>query len=253
MESGDTLTLELLLKTATLHKAVQAQLESRKSRNVSVNLVCNLWDNKKHQMGKKSPSGFANKTCYSTVFSKLDLRWGYHQLELHPESRSITTFAAHCELYHYKCLMFGISSAPKVHQHVIQQTLQGCEGVANISYNIIVHGSSTEKHDTRLERVLERMKEKNLTDKCRFRTAQLVFMGLILSDKGIGPADDKVRAILDARKPQKVSEVRSFLGLANYNAQIIPDFATIAEPLRDLPRKASSSSSEKSKRKCLTS
>ena len=63
----------------------------------------------------------------STVFSKLDLKWGYHQLELRPDSRSITTFSTHCGLYWYKRLMFGISSAPEVYQRVIQQSLEGCE------------------------------------------------------------------------------------------------------------------------------
>ena len=79
----------------------------------------------------------------STVFSKFDLKWGYHQLELHPDSHSIMTFTTHCGLYQYKRLMFGISSAPEVYQHVIQQVLQDCEGVANISDDIIVHGRST--------------------------------------------------------------------------------------------------------------
>ena len=99
----------------------------------------------------------------STVFSKLDLKWGYHQLELHPDSRSITTFRTHCGLYQYKGLMFGINSAQEVYQHVIQQTLQGCEGVNNISDDIIVHGRITEEHNKRLQQVLERLKEKNLT------------------------------------------------------------------------------------------
>ena len=170
----------------------------------------------------------------STVFSKLDLKWGYHQLELHPDSRSITTFTTHCGLFQYKRLMFGITSAPEVYQHVIQQSLQGCEGVANISDDIIIHGKNTEEHDRRLQRVLERLKEKNLTlnaEKCKFHMTQMVFMGLVLSDNGIGPAEDKVKAIVDAREPQRASEVRSFLGLANYNAHFIPDFATVAEPL----------------------
>ena len=176
----------------------------------------------------------------STVFSKLDLKWGYHQLELHPDSRSITTFTTHCGLYRYKRLMFGISSAPEVYQHVIQQALQDCEGVANISDDIIVHGRNTEEHDKRLQRVLERLKEKNLTlnaGKCRFHMTQMVFMGLVLTNNGIGPAEDKVKAIVDAREPQSASEVRSFLGLANYNARFIPDFATVAEPLRRLTKK----------------
>ena len=46
----------------------------------------------------------------------------------------------------------------------------------------------------------------------------MVFMGLVLTKNGIGPAEDKVKAIVDAREPQSASEVRSFLGLANYNA-----------------------------------
>jgi len=64
----------------------------------------------------------------------------------------------------------------------------------------------------------------------------MVLMGLVLGDKGIGPAEDKVKAIVDAREPQSASKVRSFLGLANYNACFIPDFATVAEPLRRLTK-----------------
>ena len=62
-------------------------------------------------------------------------------------------------------------------------------------------------------------------------------MGLVLNNNGIGPAEDKVKAIVDAREPQSASEVRSFLGLANYNTRFIPDFATVAEPLRRLTKK----------------
>ncbi|XP_044180988.1 uncharacterized protein K02A2.6-like [Acropora millepora] len=136
----------------------------------------------------ESPTAWTK--CFTTstkaqVFSKLDLNWGYHQLELHRDSRSITTFTTHCGLYRYKRLMFGINSAPEVYQHVIQQTLQGCEGVANISDDIIVHGKSTEEHNKRLQQVLERLKEKNLTlntKKCKFHMTQLVFVGLVLTE-----------------------------------------------------------------------
>ena len=176
----------------------------------------------------------------STVFSKLDLKWRYHQLELHPDSRSITTFITHCGLFQYKHLMFRISSAPEVYQHVIQLALSDCEGVANISDDIIVHGKTTKEHDERLKPVLEKLKEKNLTlnaEKCKFHMTKLVFMGLMLTTKGIGPTEEKVKAIVEAREPQNVSEVRSFLGLANYNAWFIPDFATVTEPLRKLTKK----------------
>ena len=62
----------------------------------------------------------------SKVFSKLDLKWGFHQIELEQQYRVITTFITHKELYRYERLMFGISSAPELYQHTIQQVLAGC-------------------------------------------------------------------------------------------------------------------------------
>ena len=85
----------------------------------------------------------------STVFSKIDLKCGFHQIELE-ESRSITTFATHRGLFGYKCLMFGITSAPETYQRIIQQVLQGCEGAHNIADDIIIHGPTVEVHDKRL-------------------------------------------------------------------------------------------------------
>ncbi len=85
----------------------------------------------------------------ATIFSKLDLRSGYHQIKLHPTSRPITTFATQKGLYRYTRLMFGVSSAPEIYQHIIQQTLQGWPGVRNISDDIIVF------RKTKLEKVLQ--------------------------------------------------------------------------------------------------
>ena len=98
----------------------------------------------------------------SKVFSKLDLRWGYHQIEYSEESRGITTFITHKGLYRYKRLMFGISSASEKYQQVIQQTLQDIEGPHNISDDIVVHGV-TQEHDERLQRVMTRLTEQGLT------------------------------------------------------------------------------------------
>lgn len=78
----------------------------------------------------------------SKLFSKLDVTWAYHQIELKPESREITTFVTHKGLFRYKRLMFGTICAPELNQNVMQQVLQGCEGVHNIMDNIIVHASS---------------------------------------------------------------------------------------------------------------
>jgi hypothetical protein len=99
----------------------------------------------------------------ATVFSKLDLRAGYHQLELHPESRYITTFSTHIGLFRYKRLNFGISSASEVFQNAIRQVLAGIPGQFNISDDIFVYGFGQADHNANLMSVLERLQENGLT------------------------------------------------------------------------------------------
>ena len=59
--------------------------------------------------------------------------------------------------------MFGISAAPEVYQHVIQEVLAGCEGAENISDGIIVHGKGVADHDRKLKEVLCLLRERGLT------------------------------------------------------------------------------------------
>jgi len=66
---------------------------------------------------------------------------------------------------------------------------------------------------------------------------EVVFMGLLLSKHGVGPTEEKVRAVAEASQPQTPSDVRSFLGLIGFSARFIPDFAATAHPLRKLARK----------------
>ena len=177
----------------------------------------------------------------ATVFSNLDLKWGYHQIELKPESRSLTTFVSHTGLWRYKRLMFGISSAPEIYQHIISQVLQGIPGVHNISDDIIVSGETIQLHDERLHQVLQRLQERQLTvnsKKCLFRMSQLEFMGHVLSKNGIGAAQSKIEAVENTRRPTNAAEVRSFLGLVNYCGRFIPNLATTSEPLRRLTRQS---------------
>ena len=174
----------------------------------------------------------------SRVFSKLDLKMGYHQLELHPDSRDITTFVTHCGLYRYKRLVMGINAASEIYQHEIHQVVQGIPGVANLSDDIIIHAPDREQHDQRLKQTLRRLQDAGLTlnaEKCFFRRDEIEFLGHKLSARGINPAKDKVEAVIGAREPECVSEVRSFL--VNYCSRFIPDYATLTEPLRKLTRK----------------
>jgi hypothetical protein len=110
------------------------------------------------------------------VFSALDLAHGYHQLDLDEESRFITMFSPHVGLWRYKRLFFGENSAAQVFQNAICQTLAGVEGAINVSDDILVWGRSVEEHDCRLNAVLSRLDQVNITlneAKCRFRQAKI--------------------------------------------------------------------------------
>ena len=175
----------------------------------------------------------------SNVFSKLDLAQSFHQIELDVASRGITTFVTHKGLYRYKRLMFGISCAPEMHQRVIQQVLEGCDGVRNIADDIIVYASTPEQHNRRLEAVLRRLLDAGLKlngEKCQFGMTELTFMGHRLSRAGVTATDEKVTAVLNAREPRTSSEVRSFLGLVTFLGRFIPDLSTVSAPLRDLTK-----------------
>ena len=99
----------------------------------------------------------------SSYFSKLDLNKGYHQIELAPESRYLTTFSANQKLWRYKRLMFGLRSAAEVFQNAIGTTFQDIPNVLNISDDILVHGSTQEEHDDSLQKVMATAREANLT------------------------------------------------------------------------------------------
>lgn len=173
------------------------------------------------------------------VFSKLDLNAGYHQLELHPESRNITTFSTHVGLRRYKRLSFGISSAAEVFQNTLSTALEGLRGVRNISDDIIVFGENQLEHDKNLEAVFKRLSERTLTlnkDKCEFNKSQLEVYGYVFGANGISADPRKVDAIKTAEIPKNVSEVRSFLGMTNYVKRFIPNYSTITAPLRDLTK-----------------
>jgi hypothetical protein len=176
----------------------------------------------------------------ASVFSKLDMRSGYHQLELEEESRYITTFSTHVGLFRYKRLNFGVSSASEIFQETIRQVLQDIPHVKNIVDDIIIYGKTQVQHDRALEATFERLQEHGLTlndSKCEYNKPEVEFYGMVFSGKGISPDPKKIQAISELEPPQNVSEVRSLLGTLNYVAKFIPDFATVCEPIRRLMRK----------------
>ena len=104
----------------------------------------------------------------STVFSHVDLKWGFRLIPLAEESRHVTTFVTHSSLYRYTRLMFHVwgdpSTPPPPIKKIIRDVLSGCEGVNNIVDDLVIHGKGIfEQHDERLFVVLSWLKEVGLT------------------------------------------------------------------------------------------
>ena len=150
----------------------------------------------------------------ATVFTNLDLTSGYHQLELHPESRRITTFTTHVGLRRYKRLIFAINAASEIFQNEIAKLLVGLPGCKNIFDDIIVYGRDEKEHDENLCRVLTRLKENNAKlnrEKCSFLQCQVVFFGHTLSSNGVQADPSKIETIKNMQPFKNVSEIKHFL------------------------------------------
>lgn len=134
----------------------------------------------------------------ASVFSKLDLNDGYHQLVLHEDSRHITTFATHIGLYRYNPSNFGINAAAELFQNTVRQVLAGIPGVINISDDILVYGKTDQQHNDLLEAVLRRLRDCGLTlnPKCSFSQQESTFFGDIFSAKGCNLTRQKSKRFL---------------------------------------------------------
>ncbi|KAJ8048227.1 hypothetical protein HOLleu_00459 [Holothuria leucospilota] len=172
----------------------------------------------------------------ASCFSKLDLKSAYHQLELHEESRNLTTFVTHNGVYRYKRVCFGLASAPACFQKVMHSILAGLPGVQCYLDDVVVYGKTQAEHDQNLRRVLTKIRDSGmkLNSKCEFNASKIQLLGHVVTSEGIRPAPDLVKAIRDAPAPQSVDEIRSFLGLAGYYAKFVPNFAMRVQPIRDI-------------------
>ena len=124
----------------------------------------------------------------ATVFSKLDLRSGYHQLTIAPECRYITTFATHKGLRRYSRLNFGTNSASEIFQKVINEQIHDIPGTLDISDDVIIFGKTQSDHDKALEAVFKKFADAKLTfnkSKCEFNKSSITFFGFVFSSKAL--------------------------------------------------------------------
>ena len=176
------------------------------------------------------------------VFSKLDLRSGYHQIRISPEDVHKTAFRSRFGHYEYKVLAFGLVNAPATFStlmnNVFHELLDKC--VVVYLDDILVYSRTREEHMLHLRQVLELLKVNKLyarRDKCQFLCSEVPFLGHVVGPTGLSVDPAKTRAIQDWPPLRNVKDVQSFLGLANYYRKFMKDFAQMTVPLTNLLKK----------------
>lgn len=182
----------------------------------------------------------------SILFSILDLQAGYHQLSVAPQDRPKTAFVTADGLYQYKVVPFGLKCAPSRFQRTMDLVLAGLRWTSCLVYidDIIIYGRTLEEHLERLSQVLTSIKGAGLKlklKKCRFLEAQLKALGHVVSQWGVSPDPEKVKAVAEFPAPdlaksraQNVKLIQSFVGLCSYYRRHVPAFSKVAKPLTNL-------------------
>jgi len=176
------------------------------------------------------------------VFSKIDLRLGYHQIRVKAEDISKTAFKTRYGHYEYFVMPFGVTNAPGVFMEYMNRIFHPYldQFVVMFIYDVLVYSKSEEEHAKHLRVVLQVLKEKRLfpkLSKCEFWLREVSFLGHVISKGGIVVDPSKVDAMMQWESPKSVFEVRSFLGLAGYYQRFIEGFSKLALPLTQLTRK----------------
>ena len=172
-------------------------------------------------------------------YTSLDLGSAFWQLPLAEESRDCTAFMTKTHgLLRWKALPMGFKNSSAYFQREIDLAL----GSLRVVYidDICIYSSSTlEDHLEKVAAVLRALRIIGFSGnpaKCKFAQKQVVFLGHRISNGKVEALEDKIKAMVSCRRPQTLTELRAFLGLASYYRRFIKDFSHIAEPLTNLTK-----------------
>ncbi|KAL0546890.1 hypothetical protein IC582_016808 [Cucumis melo] len=178
----------------------------------------------------------------ATVFSKIDLRSGYHQLRIKDEDVPKTAFRSRYGHYEFIVMSFGLTNDPAVFMDLMNRVFREFLDTFVIVFidDILIYSKTEAEHEKHLRMVLQTLRDNKLYakfSKCEFWLKQVSFLGHVVSKVGVSVDPAKIEAVTGWTRPSTVSEVRSFLGLAGYYRRFVENFSRIATPLTQLTRK----------------
>nr|CAE04051.2 OSJNBb0062B06.9 [Oryza sativa Japonica Group] len=176
------------------------------------------------------------------VFSKIDLRSGYHQLKIRSEDIPKTAFSTRYGLYEFTVMSFGLTNAPAFFMNLMNKIFMEYldQFVVVFIDDILIYSKNEEEHAEHLRLIMEKLRDHQLFakfSKCEFWLDRVAFLGHVISSNGVEVDPSKVEAVLAWNPPKNVSEIRSFLGLAGYYRRFIEGLSKLARPMIELLKK----------------
>ena len=169
----------------------------------------------------------------TSIFSKIDLRSGYHQLRIKDVDVHKTAFRTRYGHYEFLVMPFGLTNAPAAFMDLMNRVFRPYVDQFFVVFidDILMYSKDRENHDTHLRVVLETLRKEQLyakLSKCEFWLNEVSFLGHIVSKEGIRVDPKKIKVVVEWKPPRNVTEVRSFLGLAGYYRRFVKGFSMIA-------------------------
>ncbi|GKA12554.1 putative reverse transcriptase domain-containing protein [Tanacetum coccineum] len=174
-----------------------------------------------------------------SVYSKIDLRSGYHQLRVHEEDISKTAFRTRYGHYEFQVMLFGLTNASTVFMDLVNRVCKPYLDKFMIVFidDILIYSKTKQEHKEHLKLILKLLKKEELYAKilkCEFWIPKVQFLGHVIDSKGIHVDPFKIESIKDWASPKSPTEIRQFLGLAGYYRRFIEGFLKIAKSITKL-------------------